>query len=95
MTHYQTIVTILVIAAQMLQINENHKLLKKFNNYLAKNISMLVCLPQAEMKAFRSQFRGQRNVEFSLFRLTNIYDLFLSLHRFLPWSNSSFCISAD
>ncbi|WP_242667504.1 hypothetical protein [Flavobacterium sp. AJR] len=25
------------------------------------------------MKAFRSQFRGVRNVEFFLFRLTNIY----------------------
>ncbi|WP_157824549.1 hypothetical protein [Flavobacterium sp. ALD4] len=63
----------MIIEAQILQINENHKLLKKFNNYLAKNISMLVCLPQAEMKAFRSQFRGQRNVEFFLFRLTNFY----------------------
>ncbi|UFH47954.1 hypothetical protein LNP27_11115 [Flavobacterium galactosidilyticum] len=25
------------------------------------------------MKAFRSRFRGVRNVEFFLFRLTNIY----------------------
>ncbi|WP_234982687.1 transposase [Flavobacterium flevense] len=27
----------------------------------------------AKIKAFRSQFRGVRNVEFFLFRLTNIY----------------------
>ncbi|EPE9897459.1 hypothetical protein [Flavobacterium psychrophilum] len=25
------------------------------------------------MKAFRAQFRGVRNIEFFLFRLTNIY----------------------
>jgi hypothetical protein len=83
MTHYQTIVTILVIAAQMLQINKNHKLLKKFNNYLAKNISMLICLPQTGIKAFRSKIKGVRNVEVFLFKLTNNYALFLSLHRFL------------
>ena len=27
----------------------------------------------AKIKAFRSQFRGVRNIEFFLFRLTNIY----------------------
>ncbi|WP_269224551.1 MULTISPECIES: transposase [Flavobacterium] len=27
----------------------------------------------AKIKAFRSQFRGVRNIEYFLFRLTNIY----------------------
>lgn len=28
---------------------------------------------QAKIKAFRSKFRGVRNIEFFLFRLTNLY----------------------
>ena len=36
----------------------------------------------AKIKAFRAQFRGVRNVEFFLFRLTNIYAKFLAPHNF-------------
>ena len=32
----------------------------------------------AKIKAFRSQFRGVRNIEFFLFRLTNIYNFYSS-----------------
>ena len=40
---------------------------------LLQNLLMLTCLPQAGIKAFGSHFRGVRNVEFFLFRPTNIY----------------------
>jgi len=36
----------------------------------------------AKIKAFRSQFRGVRNIEFFLLRLTNIYAKFLYPYRF-------------
>ena len=40
---------------------------------LLQNLSMLTCLPQAGIKAFRSQFRWVRKIDFFLFRLSNLF----------------------
>ncbi|WP_269243636.1 transposase [Flavobacterium limnophilum] len=66
-----------------------NSLLKKFTtNFDNKSTKASAESFNAKIKAFRAQFRGVRNVEFFLFRLTNIYAYIapqvLELTRLIP-----------
>ncbi len=51
-----------------------NKLLKQYGSILSDSrINASAESFNAKVKAFRSQFRGVKNIEFFLFRLTNIY----------------------
>ncbi|WP_449756579.1 transposase [Flavobacterium xueshanense] len=51
-------------------MNHYHTILNYFDN---RSTNASAESFNAKIKAFRSQFRGVRNIEFFLFRLTNIY----------------------